>query len=85
MNDWVLAEQNHQFIASKQWDVAILPFGATEPHNLHMPYGTDNFQVEQVGRRSFEHTCADTVGDAYMRRAFDDDAVDPFGAEKVTE
>ena len=33
----------------------MLPFGATEPHNLHMPYGTDNFQVEEIGRRACEH------------------------------
>lgn len=49
--DYVLSEQTHQFIASKQWDVAVLPFGATEPHNLHMPYGTDVYQVEAIGRR----------------------------------
>ena len=30
----------------------MLPFGATEPHNLHMPYGTDTFQVEELGRRA---------------------------------
>jgi creatinine amidohydrolase len=52
MSDWVLAEQNHQFIGARKWDVVVLPFGATEPHNTHMPYGTDNFQVEQVGRRA---------------------------------
>lgn len=53
-SEWVLAEQNHQFIASKKWDVAVLPFGATEPHNVHMPYATDNYQVEAVGRRACE-------------------------------
>jgi creatinine amidohydrolase len=51
MNDFVLAEQNHKWIASQNWDVAVLPFGATEPHNYHMPYATDNYQVEAVGRR----------------------------------
>ncbi len=54
MNEWVLSEQNHAFIASKKWDVVVLPFGATEPHNIHMPYGTDIFQVEEVGRRACE-------------------------------
>lgn len=54
MRDCVLAEQNHAFIRSQQWQVAVLPFGATEPHNLHMPYGTDNFQVEEIGRRACE-------------------------------
>jgi creatinine amidohydrolase len=55
MNEWVLAEQTHAFVRSQKWEVAVLPFGATEPHNLHMPYGTDNFQVEVVGRRACEH------------------------------
>jgi creatinine amidohydrolase len=54
MTEFVLAEQNHQFIGSRKWDVVVLPFGATEPHNVHMPYGTDNFQVEAVGRAACE-------------------------------
>ena len=55
MREWILAEQNHAFIRSCSWEVAVLPFGATEPHNLHMPYGTDNFQVELIGERACEH------------------------------
>jgi creatinine amidohydrolase len=55
MNEWVLAEQTHAFVRSQKWDVAVLPFGATEPHNLHMPYGTDNFQVEALGARACKH------------------------------
>jgi creatinine amidohydrolase len=52
---WNLAQQNHAFVRSQRWEVAVLPFGATEPHNLHMPYGTDNFQVEIIGNRVCEH------------------------------
>jgi creatinine amidohydrolase len=33
--------------------VAVLPFGATEPHNLHLPYATDNFEATTIGR----HVC----------------------------
>src|SRR5438876_2806837 len=54
MSESVLAEQTHAFIRSQHWEVAVLPFGATEPHNLHMPYGTDNFQVEAMGQRACE-------------------------------
>jgi len=60
-HDFVLSEQTHHFIRSQKWDTAVLPFGATEPHNFHMPYGTDNFQVEELGRRA--------VGHAYQRGA----------------
>ncbi len=52
MNESILAEQTHAFIRQQPWQVAVLPFGATEAHNLHMPYGTDNFQVEELGRRA---------------------------------
>jgi creatinine amidohydrolase len=54
MREWLLAEQNHAFIRSQRWEAAVLPFGATEPHNLHMPYGTDNFQVEAIAQRACE-------------------------------
>ena len=60
-NEHVLADQTHHFIRSQKWDTAVLPFGATEPHNFHMPYGTDIFQVSEVGRRA--------VGRAYDRGA----------------
>jgi creatinine amidohydrolase len=50
----ILAEQTHAFIREQPWQVAVLPFGATEPHNLHMPYGTDTFQVDVIGRMACE-------------------------------
>jgi creatinine amidohydrolase len=52
MRECILAEQTHAFVRGRRWDVAVLPFGATEPHNLHMPYGTDNFQVQAIGERA---------------------------------
>jgi creatinine amidohydrolase len=52
MRESILAEQTHAFVREQSWQAAVLPFGATEPHNLHMPYGTDNFQVEEIGRRA---------------------------------
>lgn len=33
------------------WSVAILPFGATEPHNTHLPYGTDTILGRTVASR----------------------------------
>jgi creatinine amidohydrolase len=58
MREYILAEQTHAFIRSRTWEVAVLPFGATEPHNLHMPYGTDTFQVEVIGQRACERAYA---------------------------
>ncbi len=39
-----LAQLNLQDINNTQFDLVILPWGATEAHNFHLPYGTDNFQ-----------------------------------------
>ncbi|MFO0930887.1 MAG: creatininase family protein [Gemmataceae bacterium] len=55
---FVLAEQTHASVKQVAWQVAVLPFGATEPHNLHMPYGTDTFQVEELARRACRHAWA---------------------------
>lgn len=51
MTRWNLAELNyHDIKAEPPFEVAVLPLGATEPHNFHLPYGTDTFQVEVIGR-----------------------------------
>lgn len=55
MAQWVLADQTHHAIRTTAWEVAVLPFGATEPHNLHMPYGTDTFQVDVLGRQACQY------------------------------
>lgn len=33
-------------------EVAVLPFGAIEPHNLHLPYATDTLQVGAIADRA---------------------------------
>ncbi|MGL4553847.1 MAG: creatininase family protein [Gemmataceae bacterium] len=52
MAGYVLAELTHAAVRDTPWQAAVLPFGATEPHNLHMPYGTDTLQVEELARRA---------------------------------
>src|SRR5262249_39907546 len=52
MGEFILAEQTHAAVREVRWQAALLPFGATEPHNLHMPYGTDTFQAEELARRA---------------------------------
>lgn len=36
-----LATTNYGTVRTKSFDIAILPWGATEPHNYHLPYLTD--------------------------------------------
>ena len=38
---WVLAETTWAAVRETRYEVAVLPWGATEAHNLHLPYGTD--------------------------------------------
>ncbi len=46
---WTLAELSYDDVRTRPpIEVAVLPLGATEPHNLHLPYGTDTFQVEAI-------------------------------------
>lgn len=45
---YVLAETNWKSVKAQSFTVAILPWGATEAHNYHLPYATDNFQAEFV-------------------------------------
>ena len=45
---YVLADTNYLTVKDTQYDLAVLPWGATEAHNYHMPYGTDNILAESV-------------------------------------
>jgi creatinine amidohydrolase len=54
MRPWVLAETNYTHTKQHQYEVAVLPLGATEPHNLHLPYGTDVFEANVVGEKICE-------------------------------
>lgn len=44
----VLEEQAWPTLKSGEWPVVLLPFGATEPHNTHLPYGTDTIVGSHV-------------------------------------
>lgn len=49
---YVLAETNWQSVKETKFTVAVLPWGATEAHNYHLPYATDNLQAEYVAIES---------------------------------
>ena len=48
MKPWRLEELNYKTVKEAHYEVAILPIGATEPHNLHLPYGTDAITAQAV-------------------------------------
>lgn len=43
-----LSASNYGTARSRRYDIAILPWGATEPHNLHLPYLTDAILSQAV-------------------------------------
>ncbi|TVQ69951.1 MAG: creatininase family protein [Balneolaceae bacterium] len=45
---WLIAETNWKTVREYTYEVAVLPWGATEPHNYHLPYATDNMESEYV-------------------------------------
>ena len=49
---YLLGETTWKIVKDTNYEVALLPWGATEAHNFHLPYATDNFESEyQEGRR----------------------------------
>jgi creatinine amidohydrolase len=49
---YILAETNWQAVSRTAFDVAVLPWGATEAHNWHLPYATDVIQCDHVAAES---------------------------------
>lgn len=44
----VLAEATWETVRTTRYEVAILPWGATEAHNRHLPYATDTIESDAV-------------------------------------
>jgi creatinine amidohydrolase len=55
---YVLAESTWKQVRTTEYSAAVLPWGATEAHNYHLPYATDNVQAEQVAIRAAERAWA---------------------------
>jgi creatinine amidohydrolase len=54
MRPWKLAETNYGQVRDERYEVAVLPLGATEPHNLHLPYGTDTLEADTIASLACE-------------------------------
>jgi creatinine amidohydrolase len=50
MKSFILAETNWKTIKDQVINLAVLPWGATEAHNLHLPFSTDNILVDRVAQ-----------------------------------
>jgi len=52
MRPYILAETNWAALKKAAFDLAVLPWGATEAHNFHLPYGTDIYESNYLAAES---------------------------------
>ena len=52
MRPYILAETNWKHLKNEKIELAVLPWGATEAHNFHLPYGTDNVESDSLAAES---------------------------------
>lgn len=45
---YILAESTWDTVRTTQYEVAVLPWGATEAHNRHLPYATDTIECDAI-------------------------------------
>lgn len=49
---YILAETNWKHLKNTKFELAVLPWGATEAHNYHLPYATDNIEGDFIAAES---------------------------------
>ena len=52
MRPYILSECTWKDLKSKRFELAVLPWGATEAHNYHLPYGTDVYEANAISEES---------------------------------
>src|SRR2546425_9042635 len=52
---YILNELTWKTVRDARYEVAVLPWGATEAHNLHLPYSTDNVETERIAALAARH------------------------------
>jgi creatinine amidohydrolase len=54
MKPYILEHTNWKQVKNEIYQVAVLPWGATEPHNYHLPYGTDSLETAMIASEAAE-------------------------------
>ena len=94
MRPWILAETNYGYTRDHRYEVAVLPLGATEPHNLHLPYSMDSLEGSAIAtegpwddpvpmrmRRLPPDTSVEAGIPGFVRGGRQAEGVDPFGQQ----
>jgi len=48
MRPYILKEASWKDLQTFRYELAVLPWGATEAHNYHLPYGTDVYEADAI-------------------------------------
>jgi creatinine amidohydrolase len=58
MKPYILSECTWKELKTQRFELAVLPWGATEAHNYHLPYGTDVYEANAIaevsGKKAWE-------------------------------
>ena len=52
MRPYILAENTWKVVKDEIYKLAVLPWGATEAHNYHLPYATDVIEADHISAES---------------------------------
>lgn len=52
MRPYILSELNWDYLKDAEYDLAVLPWGAIEAHNFHLPYSTDVVESDFITAES---------------------------------
>ena len=52
MRPYILAESNWDYLKNVKFELAVLPWGATEAHNYHLPYSSDIIEADLISAES---------------------------------
>ena len=52
MIPYILEKTTWKQVKHENYEVAVLPWGATEPHNYHLPYGTDSLETSKIAEEA---------------------------------
>src|SRR3989475_7172718 len=52
---FILNELTWKTVRDARYEVAVLPWGATEAHTRHLPYSTDNIETERIAALAAGH------------------------------
>jgi hypothetical protein len=55
---YILNDLTWKTVRDARYEVALLPWGATEAHNFHLPYSTDNVETERIASLAAGHASA---------------------------